>query len=77
MTTLDRIKNRLIDKILVTKNERLLEAIDTIFNSSNSDETLSIDSYQLEMLMMSEEDIKYGNIISEDELKKEDSKWMD
>lgn len=76
MTTLDTIKNQLIDKILLTKNEQLLKAIDTIFNSSKSEEKLSIDTYQLEMLMMSKADIKNGDIISEEDLRKEDSEWM-
>ncbi|HEX9828472.1 MAG TPA: hypothetical protein VGA80_17885 [Flavobacteriaceae bacterium] len=77
MTTLDNIKNRLIDRILVTKNEKLLKAIDTIFNSTQTDEKLSLNSHQIEMLMMSEMDIEQGNLISESDLEKADSEWMD
>jgi len=76
MTTLENIKNRLIDRILATKNEKLLEAISTIFESTQSQEIISLSSEQIEMLMMSEQDIEKGNIISESELEKSDSKWL-
>ena len=76
MTTLDTIKNRLIDRILVAKNEQLLTAIDTIFDSTQRDETLTLSSSQIEMLMMSEKDIEQGNLISETDLKNADAEWM-
>ena len=76
MTTLENIKSRLIDRILVTKNEKLLKAIDTIFSSTQDDEKLTLNSHQIEMLMMSESDIEQGNLISESDLKKADSEWM-
>lgn len=72
MTTIDSIKNRLIDKILATRNEQLLEAIESIFVSTQKEEIISLSSEQIEMLMMSEEDIKYGNLVSESELDKPD-----
>lgn len=73
MTSLKNIKNRLIDRIMVTQNEQLLSAIDNIFNFIQADEKLALNSHQIEMLMMSENDIKQGNLISEDDLKKSDS----
>jgi hypothetical protein len=76
MTTLVKIKNRLIDRILITKDEKLLNAIDTIFNSTHSDEKYPLDSHQIEMLLMSEQDILDGNLISAEELEKSDEKWM-
>ena len=36
MTTLDRIKIKLIDKINLTQNEQLLSTIDNIFDSNQS-----------------------------------------
>lgn len=77
MTRLDTIRNRLIDRIMTTKNEQLLSAIDSIFHSTQEDERWSLNSYQIEMLMMSEKDIEQGNLISEEDLKKADSEWMD
>lgn len=77
MTNLDNIKNRLIDRIMATKNEQLLSAIDSIFKSTQVEEKLPLNSNQIEMLMMSENDIEQGNLISESDLNKADSEWMD
>ena len=76
MTTLDSIKNRLIDRILTARNEKLLEAIEKIFVSTQKEELISLSSEQIEMLMMSEQDIKNGNLISESELDKLDTEWL-
>ena len=76
MTALENIKNNLIDRILATKNEKLLEAIDRIFTSTQADEIISLSSEQIEMLSMSERDIEAGNFISESDLDKQDSEWL-
>ena len=76
MNALENIKNSLIDRILATKNERLLEAINSIFDSTQSDEVVSLSSEQIEMLLMSDNDIQAGNFISESELNKRDSEWL-
>ena len=75
MTTLNSIKNRLIDRILAASNEKLLEAIENIFVSTQKEEVVSLSSEQIEMLMMSEQDIKNGNLVSESELDKLDTQW--
>ncbi|MDA3816622.1 MAG: hypothetical protein PF486_04535 [Prolixibacteraceae bacterium] len=62
---------------MVTNNEQLLSAIENIFNSTQTDDKLTLDSQQIEMLKMSENDIQDGNLISESNLEEEDSKWMD
>jgi len=77
MKTLENIKNQLIDKILLTDNADLLSAIDSIFNATQHSKHFKLDSYQLEMLMMSEKNIENGNLISETDLEKEDAEWMD
>lgn len=76
MTGLESIKNNLIDRILVTKNEQLLKAISNIFESTQEEEIMSLTSEQIEMLIMSEKDIKKGNLVSESELDKADSEWL-
>ena len=76
MTTLDTIKNRLIDKILVARNEQFLEAIEKIFVSTQKEEVISLSSEQIEMLLMSEQDINNGDLVSESELIKLDSQWL-
>jgi len=76
MTALENIKNSLIDKILATKNEKLLEAIDRIFTSTQIDEIISLSSEQIEMLSISERDIQTGNFITESDLNKRDSELL-
>ena len=73
MTTINSIKNRLIDRILATSNEKLLEAIENIFVSTQKEEEVPLSSEQIEMLMMSEQDIKYGNLVSGSKLDKLDT----
>jgi uncharacterized protein YjaZ len=62
---------------MVAKNEELLAAIEVILNSTETDERLKLDSHQIEMLLLSEKDIENGNLISETDLGKADSEWMD
>jgi len=65
MTTLDILRNSLIDRIIATNNEKLLSAIANIFESTQVEEKIQLSSEQIEMLMMSEYDIKNGKLISE------------
>ena len=70
MTQLETLKNSLIDRLLLTDNEILLRTIENIFELSQQNETLKLTSQQVEMLVMSDNDIKNGDIISEYELEK-------
>lgn len=54
MATLNIIKDRLIGHILITKNNKLLTAIDHILDSTEGSKKLTLDSEQIEMLKMSE-----------------------
>ena len=76
MTTLDVLRNNLIDRIIATNNEKLLNAIADIFESTQSEEKVQLSSEQIEMLMMSESDIKSGKLISENDLRKTDLEWL-
>ena len=76
MTTLDMIRNSLIDKIIATQDEKLLNAIVNIFESTYIEEKVQLSSEQIELLMISENDIESGNLVSEDELRKTDIEWF-
>jgi hypothetical protein len=76
MTALENIKNSLIDRILATKNENLLKAIDKIFTSTQSDEVVTLNATQINILSLSEADITEGKLVSDSELKKRDAKWL-
>ena len=73
MTSIDMVKNRLIDRIIVSKNRDLLEALDKLLTFTQNEEILTLSSQQIELLMMSEQDIQDGNLISETDLEKLDT----
>jgi nucleoside diphosphate kinase len=76
MTTLDSIKNRLVDRILAVQDEKFLEAVEKIFVTTQKEEIVKLYSEQNEMLLMSDADIAAGNVVSESELDKLDSQWL-
>lgn len=76
MNSLEVTRNKLIDRILASSNEKFLEAIETIFISSNESELVNLSSAQIEMIQMSELDIKNGNVLSQEDLDKSDFEWL-
>lgn len=76
MTRLDTLKNRLIDSIMASKNEKLLSSLEAIMTSVNDEEPIDFTSEQLEMLMLAEEDIKAGRFLSQEELDNQDAEWL-
>jgi hypothetical protein len=76
MTTLESIKNRLVDRILAVQDEKFLEAVEKIFVTTQKEEIVKLYPEQREMLMMSDADIAEGNVVSESELDKLDSQWL-
>jgi hypothetical protein len=76
MTTLESIKNRLVDRILAVQDEKFLEAVEKIFVTTQKEEIVKLYPEQREMLMRSDADIAEGNVVSESELDKLDSQWL-
>lgn len=73
MNTLDNIKNNLISHIIASKNEMLLKVINNIFDSTEGNNIMSPSPQQMEVLMMSEQDIENDRLISAEKLEKSDS----
>ena len=76
MKGIQKIKTRLINRILATNDESLLDAVDVILATVQPLEILSLSEEQIEMLMMSEGDIASGKVLSEEELDNLDAQWM-
>ncbi|QQQ28346.1 hypothetical protein [Chryseobacterium indoltheticum] len=77
MENLQLLRSRLIERISTTKNVVFLEAIDKIFSSTQIEEKeIELSEAQMKMLRVAEVDIKYGRVISEEELDKLDEEWM-
>jgi len=56
MKTLEIIQKKLVKKILASKNEKLLVAIDKIFDYSQPEDIIALSAEELEMLSMSEKE---------------------
>lgn len=76
MTALEKLKNRLIDRIMLSNNEDLLDALEKILNSTQAQETRELTSEQIEMLRLSQNDINNNRLISEADLQEQDEEWM-
>lgn len=78
MENLDTLRSRLVERIFLTKNVSLLEALDKIFASTEiqSEQKIQLSDAQKEMLLLADEDIKYGRTMTDEELRKMDEEWM-
>jgi hypothetical protein len=77
MTTVDSLKNGLIEKILSIKNKNILEELDLIITSKQSDsEVFELTKEQKTMLEISEKDIQEGRLISQDAMIKRNLEWL-
>jgi len=77
MEKIELVKNRLIDRILLVDNSSFLEAIEEIIIANQKNNYLKLSDSQKKMLQLSEDDIKYGRLISEEELDENDKEWID
>jgi hypothetical protein len=77
MATSDNIRNRIIEKILAIRNEKLLISLEKLLSSSKAEEEIiSLTQEQELMLLMSEDDIKYGRTTSHEDLMNRTEKWL-
>lgn len=77
MTSVEKIRNELIDKILSIRNIEFLEALDKLVSSSRSETAkVELTDAQKELLLMSEKDIAKGRLISQDEMNKRNLEWL-
>ncbi len=78
MSTVDKIRNELIDKILAIKNPDFLEALNNLISSGDNDgKVIVLTDTQKEILKMSENDIKNGDLISQEAMDKRNREWLD
>lgn len=75
MSTLE-IKLEIFDKLKNIEDVRLLEKIRSLIKNADTSQVYQFEQYELDMLRESEEDIKYGRVISQEDLDKEDLEWL-
>ena len=76
MENLENLRASLVQKIFSTNNLNLLEAINKIFTSTEEEKKHILSENQKKLLMVAEEQIKYGEVVSDEELRKLDEEWM-
>ncbi len=77
MATVDKLRSRLIDKILSIKNKDFLLELDNLISSNATDnEIVELTAEQKEMLEMSEADIENGRLISQEAMDKRNLEWL-
>ncbi|MBZ9779457.1 hypothetical protein LB452_11040 [Psychroflexus sp. CAK8W] len=78
MTSVDNLRNGLIDKILSIKNVAFLEALDQLISSTDPEsDTVVLTTEQKAMLELSEKDIRDGRLISQEAMEKRNLEWLD
>ena len=76
MENLENLRASLVQKIFSTNNLNLLEAINKIFTSTEEEKKYILSENQKKLLLVAEEQIKYGEVVSDEELRKLDEEWM-
>ena len=76
MARVDNIRNALISKLLTIKDQDILSAIDRLVTSSTKEQKVELTEEQILMLKMSEDDIKNGKVISQNELFEKERAWL-
>lgn len=77
MENIETLRASLVQKIFSTENINLLEAINQIFSSTEIEEKkYKLSENQKRLLLLAEEDVEYGRLVSDEELRKIDEEWM-
>ncbi|MFN5371165.1 MAG: hypothetical protein ACK5B6_06840 [Bacteroidia bacterium] len=77
MNAADTIRNSIIDRLLAISNTEYLKALyKLVENSSFENDKIKLSETQKMMLLMSENDIVNGKLIDNNQLEKEDLKWL-
>lgn len=77
MSTTDILRNSIIDKLLTISNNDYLSALYQLVTVSAVDKDIvELSEEQILMLQLSDDDIKNGKLISQNQLDKNDMTWL-
>ena len=77
MAQIDNLRNGIIEKILAISNKEYLKALyQLVDNSMLENNNVCLTDEQVLMLKLSDKDINNGRLISQNELDKQDLKWL-
>lgn len=75
-SSIDHLRNAIIDKLMAISNKDYLVALNKLMESAVENDVVELSPEQILTLEMSDNDIKNGNVIAQDDLDKEDLKWL-
>ena len=71
------LKYTLLDKLISVRDINVLQKINDLIGGVDiNSPVFKVTDAQKQMLMKSEEDIRNGNVISDDELNAEEDRWL-
>ena len=77
MNAADNLRNHIIDKLLTISNTDYLAALNQLIEKSSvSTEGVNLSEEQVLMLQMSDQDIKNGRLITQEQADKNDREWL-
>jgi len=77
MSTTDILRNDIIDKLLTINNKDYLSALYQLVSTSSMEQDIvQLTEEQVLMLQLSDNDIKSGKLISQNQLDKDDLVWL-
>ncbi len=77
MNRVDSLRNSIIEKLLTISNKDYLAALyKLVENSSIDTDVVKLSEEQILLLNLSEDDIKNGKLISQEDLDKNDLQWL-
>lgn len=77
MATVDILRNNLIDKLHTISNKDYLSALNKLIdNSAIDNDVVNLTDEQVLMLQLSNEDIKLGRLIPQEQVDKSDLEWL-
>jgi len=75
MSTLE-LKLEILDKLKSIEDVGLLKKIMSLLQTADESKIYHLSEYELNMVKEGEEDIKFGRVISQEDLDKEDLEWL-
>lgn len=77
MSNVNHLRNSLISRIMAIKDKDVLSALDKLLEKASEGQMANLTNEQKAMLQMSEDDVKYGRTISQDELFRRERQWLE
>jgi hypothetical protein len=77
ITEVNNLKYNLIDKLISVRDISLLEKIDNLIGKVDLEQSVfTVSTVQKQMLLNSEDDIRNGRLITNDEVNDEEDLWL-